>query len=136
MKGKKLRGLPDCPRMREVVDIGWWHLRKMKKHQGISDADLMRSAWVNVSQCVTRLPTHRQCLPTVLQGTMLYSYEFDCVLSGVVHAQLLGWPQYHFPASKFDDGETRGLIGECFSVPLAGLVHLACVSHASAAWWR
>ena len=135
-RGKHLLGLPSTDlRIQDVVDVSWWYLRKMTKYRHLDDEDLAKDAFVNVSQMVNRTPVTKG-VGTLLQNSLIYSLEKDCVLSSVAHAMCIGWPQQYFTESLVSASETRGLVGESFSVPCATVVYSCCAMLPTAAWWR
>ena len=136
-KQKELRGLKATDlRIRDVVDVSWWYLRSMGKYRHLSDSELMKDAFVNVSQNPHYTPVSRGLVGTLLQNSIIYSLEHDCVLSAVAHAMCIGWPADFFPSSLVSAHEVRGLVGESFSVPCACLIYSCVVMLPTAAWWQ
>ena len=118
----------------DTINVCFWKLKR--DNPLLSDKELVKDSFVDVSQCVSRLRVRRNEIPTYTTSTLLYSYGKDTLLSGATHLRMLGWPAQNMPAARFEDGLLRDLGGDAFSVPICTLVHGACALNPKAVWWR
>jgi hypothetical protein len=74
-----------------------------------------------------------------IQGTLLYSFEHDCVLAPEFHAIAQGLPgslieelmPYATTATK-----PREIVGDAFCAPVLGLAITAYLFNPMAPWWK
>ena len=129
----KLQGVLVSARCRDVLNIAFWKLRRESDEP---HEDLVRDAWCNVSQTVSRLPCRRGSLPTFACNSLIYSFQHDQTLTGSTHLRVIGWPLESMPGTIFSDSELRNLAGESFSVCLATVLQTAIFLMPEAVWWR
>jgi hypothetical protein len=129
-------GLPKTDRMGDVVDV-CWQARRIQLGSAVGPDIAKIGLWCDPSQGVNRLPM-RLHPPTLCQGTLPYSYEYDCVLSGQDALALQGFPDPFScaPPHEFVDQEVRSLAGEAFFLPSCMSVVYAYYLNPSAPWWR
>ena len=130
---KLLRGLPDTPRVRDLLDVCWHAAKRAQPH--LSDDDLAATLYCNTSQSVSRLPCSFE-LPTQAGSAAVYHYASDAVLTGFSRMRLHGWSPRSLDYHSFTQSDLKKLSGQAFSVPLATLLTLVTYLNADAPWWR
>ena len=129
---KHASGVPDSDRAVDVVDCGWWKLRKA--NPGPTVEELKVNSFCNLSQSNVRLASTRGHIGTLTPGSITYSYQYDCILSGTSHLMAIGWPSSMVPPQVVTDSQVRGLVGDSFSVPLSCVVQSACCFNPFPPW--
>ena len=129
-----LKGLPNCPRIRDVLDVAWASRRSALPLGGIDECK--KDFWVNPSQAVQREPWGN-APPLLCQCTMPYSFEMSTGLSGLDMLHLQGFPTSATvaPTHMFDDKMVRSLAGEGFFLPVATGIAYAYYLNPWAPWW-
>ena len=131
--GVNLRGLPDSPRQRDVLDVCF--RAACRKRPGVSVQKVVQGLWANPSQNVDRLPFSTKPA-TFSSGLTQYSFEKDAVLSAAGHLKCVGWPKHYMPADTFTEPELRTLAADSFSVPIAGVMRLALYYNPYGSLWK
>lgn len=120
-----LTAVPDTHRVKDVINVVWWKIKKAHQKKNLSDDELAIDSFCNFSQDVLRLPGARSALGTFTTGCHIYSYEKDTALTGAAHLQLIGWPSTAMPAARFNDTTLRNFAGDSFSLPIATIISTA-----------
>ena len=104
---------------------------------GVPDHELVRDAWVHVTQEVDRTQVSRPNALCLLANSCVYSLEKDVAISGHGLMQCMGWPLEYLdhPDDCVSDAEFRDIAGNSFSCPIACLVSSAMVMTKFANWW-
>jgi hypothetical protein len=129
----KLRGLPQTPRVRDLVNVGFG--ARMKQNPNMSTLELKQGLWANPSQSIARKPW--SVVPaTTTTSCELYSYEADAVLSGLAMMRCMGHPSDSCPIECFSERDLRSRAGESFSVPIIAVLTYAFYLSPFAPWWQ
>ena len=133
------RGVPaNAARVKDVVDVGWFRARA-EAPAGETAQETRKNLFINVSQNVDRIKA-KTGFGTLCRNSTMYSYEFDCVASGAVHMQTMGWPAAMLPIQSGDVGFSehalRDLCGDSVSLPLTAVIEGAFYYNPAAPWWR
>jgi hypothetical protein len=126
-----LRGVPRTDRVLDNLDTCFAY--EMSKAPGKKYAEVVKHLYCNISQAVGRLPVSHT-MPTPGTRTMVYSFEYDTVVSGKATMQLLGWPDNLVTRDFFSDCDYRQLGGMGFSVPISGMFMAVLYSNPFAPW--
>jgi hypothetical protein len=127
----KLRGLPQTPRVRDLVNVGFG--ARMKQNPNMSTLELKQGLWANPSQSIARKPW--SVVPaTTTTSCELYSYEADAVLSGLAMMRCMGHPSDSCPIECFSERDLRSRAGESFSVPIIAVLTYAFYLSPFAPW--
>ena len=131
----QLRGLPNsCPRVEDVINVVWGD---SSMRQGIQEDFAAMQKWrenlfADISQNVSRVKGTRG-IGTLVQGSTLYSYEHDAVLTFTQLLQLMGFPAEECDMTSMSSNAGKqkraGLFGEAFSLPCCTLVLAALVTN-------
>ena len=88
--GKKLSGIRNrAGRQADLLDIAYATERKKFKKHSVAPSVVVQGLLADISQSVARKPWGRH-LPTLMQRTLVYSFDKDVVLSGFDHLRLQG----------------------------------------------
>ena len=129
-----MAGCGKSRRVREVVDCAWWKLRM--DHPGVPDHELVRDAWVHISQEVDRLPISRPNAPCLVANSVVYSLERDTTISGRGLMMCMGWPEQYVECDDIvSDAELRDIAGNSSSCPIACIISPACIMNRFGSWW-
>lgn len=132
----KLTGLPDNARMRDVIDVAWG-ARREAMPAGSTKSEMARNFFCDPTQSVSRTPW-QEGLAAIAQGSMMYSFEKDLVLSGFDHLRALGIPEDAAPGQgtvSFSDKQCRSLAGEAFGCPVVTTITYAFWLNPYGNWW-
>jgi len=127
-----LHGVPDLPRLRDLLDTCYAIAQKSKP--GHTKADVARSLYCDVSQSIARRPW-ANTLRTATQNSCFYAFEFDRVISGAEHLRLLGWSSRRLTAGSLTDRDFRSVSGESFSLVWATVLHALLYCNPYGSWW-
>ena len=128
-------GVPKSDRVRDVLDVRYGAAHKAGR-PGASAQEIASGLCANVSQCVTRnVRIGNTPIGTLTRNAVLYSYVHDCILSGVDHMKLMGWPDDMCPGETFSDHELRIFAGDQFSLPVAALIMHVAWCNPFGPWW-
>lgn len=139
-KDVRLHGVPqDCRRILDVIDVAWIHALRVnaeapEEHQKTMQ-DLRKEFFVDVSQAVQRRPWSRGCARTLHTGSLLYSFEVDCLFSSIFLLRLHGYPA-RLNADCVSHREAQLLAGESWALPTAGMILYAAFLAKAAPWWH
>ena len=76
-------------RQADLIDIAYASERTKFKRHGVAPSEVVKGLLADISQSVKRKPWSRN-LPTLMQRTLVYSFDKDSVLSGSDHLRLQG----------------------------------------------
>ncbi len=102
----------------------------------MTEAELAKGYFANVSQGVQREPFFANNAATLCRTSLVFSFEDNFVLDGGDHLAALGFPSALAYSSKLADSEKRNLSGEAFALPCAGTVLYAVFLNKFATWWH
>ena len=125
-----LRGVPDSARVHDNINVGFAFKRLGKDESPATSAE---DLWINFSQSVDRTAVSKPLIPCFTSSSTIYSYQFDCVLTGASHMRMMGWPLAKL--AGWDNNALRGLAGDGFGVPVAALVQGVLYRNPYASWW-
>ena len=129
--GVSLLGVPrHLGRVIEVIDTSYW--KYFKKYGDV--AEWGSDAWVHISQNGNRTPISFG-LPCLVANSVVYNFGADRILSGHGNLQTFGWPSDRIPRAVLSDSEARDIAGNSFSIPIAGLIQMACIANPYGPWW-
>ena len=104
----RLHGVPRVARLRDVVDVSWW---RWYLASGLSLKEAMEMPaprwYVDVSQGV-QFSAGGASIPTLLQGSMIYCFEADALLTARELSGVMGHPS----CDAISDDKVTGLLGE------------------------
>ena len=103
-------GLPDEPRMEDIVDLAWAVRRNGA--QNTVESDLQKGYWCFPHLSVDAKPWG-STLPPLTSQTIFFSFELDMALSGVAHMRLAGFPK-SVPGTWSDASARAFAAGACF----------------------
>jgi hypothetical protein len=132
-----LHGVPDLPRMRDVIDVAW---QKTRTKVGLGETEdfVKQGLWCDPSQGVARNSgSVSYKMPLLTQSNLPYSFEMDACISGRDALILQGFPsETSTTPPHLKDADLRSLAGESFFLPsMAMLTHAYYLNHRGA-WWR
>ena len=128
-----LAGLAESERQKDLLDIAFVTAQQ-RGPPGVPTKELIKNLWANPSQGVQRSPWGMR-VHTMLQNSEVYSFEADCVLSGLSHLRLLGFPSNCCPVGCQTEHALRLLAGEAFTVPCASVALISTFLCPYAPWW-
>jgi len=128
----RLRGVPELPRVRDLVDV-LFGIRQKKLGPLATTREVTHELFADLSVSVARVPMKIGSPHTFRKNSFCYSYEHDCVLSGSAQLQCMGWPRSEI--ASLPDSELRALSGEVYSLPIASMFHFALFCNPYAPWW-
>ena len=138
----ELRGLPKKERrdrVEDVINVIWGDVTKHCREDFVQMERLRSNLFVDVSQSVQRV-RGTSGINTLVQGSTLFSYEHDCILTFTQLLEMMGFPVGHFDLgtmqSNIGKQKRAGLVGEAYSMPVVTLVVAALVSNPHAHWMR
>ena len=135
-KGLELNGLTDTERVPDVLDIAFQQARV--DHALLSEPDLLRNLWCDVSQNCDRGRRYSFDVPCFTTNSLSYSFSKDCTLTGSGQFRALGWGSFPPPAplDLFSNHEIRDLSGDAFAVPMACTATMCCYLNPFAPSWQ
>lgn len=145
---KKLKGVPDCDRIREMLDIIWYERCLMHSEAlGMSaqvlagpagaqfHQQLCQDLVIDVSQALPRKTAAATGLGCLTQSMVAYVYSMDQVLKGYQHLQLQGWPLAWSQQLAGNPAAATSLAGEGWFLPCISCVLLALWA-CPGPWWE
>jgi len=137
-RGISLVGVPATLRAHDVLDTVW-SVAVKQAARSTPASDIRKSLFCDLSQDIKRQPLtaakRSRGLPSMVTGTVYYSFEEDTTISGRGNLQLLGHPPGRMSRQSFSESQLRDLAGEGFSVPHACLISFLLFSNPFGAWW-
>ena len=128
----KLDGVPQAPRVLDVLDCAWAH-RLATHPRDATSAQLARGFWANPSQAVQRRPWGTPgCLTS---SAVWYSFEKDTALDAEDCLRIQGLPT-RIQRHGLSEAEAKNLAGEAFSCPVATMFTAAWYYLPWGAWWE
>ena len=131
----RMFGIPRKARVLEYLDLTYWKARSHKSSGGLSEAELLGNAFVDISQNPERTYCRSDCVPVDTNLSAIYSYNRDCVLSGGSMLQTMKWIPEFYPLVHCSEPEARSLAGDCFSVPMVALIQACIIQNPYGPWW-
>ena len=119
----------------DLLDTTFSYMRAKSPTDQVPLKEFVRNLWCNTSQSVARLPISR-AFPVLTTTAVVYSFEFDTIISGRSMMKLLGWPEEALPSqgSSLTDNEYRKLAGNGFSAVLSGMILTVLYANPWAPW--
>ena len=128
-------GCPRTPGMVDVVNVCF--AVRLKKYGCLSWTEARRGWLARIDQCIQRGPWGGcDCL---LTGSMVYSYELDCVMTPEHHVAINGMPSglnFEFKSMPGSDSGVRQLAGEALSCPCISIILMGLYCNDLAPWWQ
>jgi len=133
----KLLGVPEVPRVRDMIDVHWSLRLQATKGTAWSSKKLRQGLWLDLSQNVHWGRSATQGLGgTLCKGSCWYSYEQDCVLDGIDHMLLQGWPTETANDPSLSDAERKEIAGEGYHLGSFATCVMGFFLNPYAPWWR
>jgi hypothetical protein len=126
-----LRGVPNTDRARDLLDVAW--SARMAACPGSDWQTLARGFYCDLSQNVHMKPWRVDSMCTLCKGTRVYSFEFDCCLSGRHNLSCMGLPFSW--GDELGDSRAQALAGQAFAAPCIASASLAFFLNRHAPWW-
>jgi hypothetical protein len=135
----KLHGVPKgCPRVVDLIDVAWIaalsKISKLPPDEQVTANMCSIGLFADLSQAVQRKPWSRDFVRTLHIGSLIYSFEADCVFGSHMLLRMQG-----FPANFASSGSTRSiqaLAGESWSLPAAASAIYAAFLCDQGPWWK
>jgi hypothetical protein len=109
-------------------------LSEKEGRQPKNDKELARGFFCDISQSISRQAWGDLPLRTLLQGSVLYFFEFDSILRPHQHLCLQGWSS-EVQHNMLSDNQVRSMAGEAFCLPSLATALWAGLLVPAGSWW-